>query len=346
MQQPPRPHGGENGPTVIDVHAHLVPPSLADKVAAHASSLPSVEARSEGGVLHLGLPRPGELGTARPVLPDLLDVEAAVARLDEQGVHLALVSIWPDLLGSTLPPEEAVVWTRCVNEALLEVSSAQECFRPLAAFPVQAPDPGQEMERIRDMGFAGIEIGTRADGQELDSPSLQGFWEAADQMAMPLFIHPMYMGGDPRLADGLRYGLANSIGRMNDTTVAVARLLLAGIPQRHPRATIVVAHGGGTIPFLVGRLRNVHEIHPDETHDPVEGFRRLCFDSLVFEPETLRYLLTMAGPEKVLLGSDYPFPNGDSKVRRLIESTLADEDELREVLGGNAERIFASYPTV
>jgi aminocarboxymuconate-semialdehyde decarboxylase len=325
---------------VVDVHAHVVPRGLIDIIRAQQDKLPSVIARESDGRVLLGLPRPGGLGEPRPVLPALLDVDAAATRMTEQGIDLALVSIWPDLIGATLPPEESSVWARCVNEALIEVIRAQPRFEGLAVAPPQAPEPAEELSRALEEGFLGVEIGTTAYGEELDSPKLSEFWAAADELGAVIFLHPMYMGGDPRLQDGLAYGLANSIGRVNDTTVAVARLLLSGIPERFQGAKIIVAHGGGTIPYLVGRLLNVHEIHPEETANPMESFKRLSFDSLVFGADTLRYLVEVAGADSVVLGSDHPFANGDPNVRKLIESALADKDVRELVLRGNAQRFL------
>jgi aminocarboxymuconate-semialdehyde decarboxylase len=325
---------------VVDVHAHVVPAQLVDKVHARQDELPNVHAHWDDGRLHLGLPRPGGLGNPRPVRPGLLDVEGAASRMGEQGIDLSLISIWPDLLGLTLAPAESAVWARCVNEALLEVTRDEPRFEGLAAVPVQSPDPAGDLAKVIEDGFVGIEIGTAAYGEELDSPKLVEFWEAAHELGITIFMHPMFMGGDQRLQDGLAYGLANSIGRVNDTTVAVARLLLAGIPERFENARIVVAHGGGTIPYLVGRLQNVHDIHPEETADPVANFRRLAFDSLVFSESTLRYLVEVAGPSNVLLGSDHPFDNGDPNVRRLIETAIEDEETRERILRGNAEALF------
>jgi aminocarboxymuconate-semialdehyde decarboxylase len=325
---------------IIDVHAHVVPPSLPDRIRSHAESLPSVElSTTADGRPLIALPRSPELGAARPPIPGLLDLKLAVSRMDEQGVDMAIISIWPDLLGSLMPPDESVVWARCVNDALIEVAEGQDRFRALATIPLQSDHAAAEVERARETGFIGVEIGTRALGHELDSPHLDQFWEAAARFHMPVFIHPLFYGGDSRLADNKPYGLANSIGRVNDTTIAISRLLLSGVPVKYPDLEIIVAHGGGAVPYLLGRIGNVHDLNP-EYADPYAGFVHLHFDSLVFDPKTLEFLIARAGGDHVMLGSDHPFANGDPEPTKIVSKADVDEKTRAQVLGGNARRVF------
>src|SRR5580700_8636178 len=127
---------------VIDVHAHVVPPGLVDRVRGMAESLPSVKlSQTDDGRTLIALPRSEALGAPRPPIPGLLDMRSAVTRLDDQGVDLAIVSIWPDLLGSLLPAVESVAWAACVNDSLLEVVDGQDRLRALACVPLQSDQP-------------------------------------------------------------------------------------------------------------------------------------------------------------------------------------------------------------
>ena len=325
---------------VIDVHAHVVPPSLLDHVRARAESLPSVKlSQTDDGRTLIALPRSASLGAPRPPIPGLLDIKSAMTRMDEQGIDLAIVSIWPDLLGSLLPAAESVAWAACVNDSLLDVVDGQDRLRALACVPLQSDQPAAEVDRAKGLGFIGIEIGTRVLEHELDSEHLDQFWRACAELAMPVFIHPLFYGGDPRLADNKPYGLANSIGRVNDTTIAISRLLLAGVPLKYPGLQIIVAHGGGAVPYLIGRIGNIHTLNP-EYADPYEGFSHLHFDSVIFDPETLEYLIAKAGPTHVLLGSDYPFANGDPHPTKIVTDARVDDEARGLVFGGNASRIF------
>jgi aminocarboxymuconate-semialdehyde decarboxylase len=325
---------------VIDVHTHVVPPALPERIRARAQSLPSVEvSETADGRPLIALPRSASLGAARPPIPGLLDLESGVSRMDQQGVDIAIISIWPDLLGTSLPPDESVAWAACVNDALIEVADNNDRLRALATIPLQSDRAVAEMERAKALGFVGIEIGTRALAYELDSERLEPFWAAAARLQLPVFVHPLYYGGDERLADQRAFGLANGIGRVNDTTIAISRVLLAGIPIRHSGLEIIVAHGGGAIPYLLGRLGNIHALNAD-TADPYAGFSRLHFDSILFDPQILAYLIAKAGNDHVMLGSDHPFPNGDSEPRAIVTNATEDAHARDLVLGGNACRIF------
>jgi aminocarboxymuconate-semialdehyde decarboxylase len=119
----------------------------------------------------------------------------------------------------------------------------------------------------------------------------------------------MYICGDDRL-DG--HDLLNAVGRPTETTIAMARLLFSGHLTRFPGVPLVVSHGGGALPYALGRLRCNRAIHRDGCADSLVGFRRLYFDTVLFEPQALRSLCDVAGSDRVVLGSDYPFPIGDS----------------------------------
>lgn len=311
---------------VIDVHAHVVPPGLVGRVRTMSESLPSVTlSQTDDGRTLIALPRSVALGAPRPPIPGLLDMKSTVTCMDDQGIDLAIVSIWPDLLGSLLPSDESVAWAACVNDSLLEVVDGQDRLRALACVPLQSDQPAAEVERAKMLGFVGVEIGTRVLEHELDSDHLDQFWHACAELAMPVFIHPLFYGGDPRLADNKPYGLANSIGRMNDTTIAISRLLLAGVPLKHPGLQLIVAHGGGAVPYLIGRIGNVHTLNP-EYADPYAGFSHLHFDSVIFDAEILEYLIAKAGRTHVLLGSDYPFANGDPHPTKIVTDARVDEE--------------------
>ena len=259
---------------------------------------------------------------------------AAQARVDHQ-----LVGGWTDVYGYELQGEEAADWARFYNEHMAKDAAALPSLSALATVPLQnGALAATVLEEALDAGFHGAMIATqpKGTGGNLDDPDLDPFWELASARGATIFVHPHYLCGDERLAG---YDLVNAVGRLADTTTAIARLLFSGHLTRFSGMTLVLAHAGGALPYGIGRLKRNQAIHPDYA-DPEEGFRRLYFDTVLFEPRALRFLCDMVGAEKVVLGSDYPFGIGDLAPVDVVENTQLTKAERDAILGGNAARIF------
>jgi len=251
-------------------------------------------------------------------------------------VHVT--GVWADVFGYTLPADEAATWCRLINEATLAELNGVKRVLPLATVPIQSGRHAvQELEAAHAMGFRGLTIGTFAPGMELDHADLDGLWATAAQLKMPIFVHPLYLYGEARLAS---YDLPNAIGRVNDTAIAMSRLLYSGALTRHPDVQMIVAHGGGGVPYALGRLTRNFELNPDAWADPRAGFRQLYFDSVVYDPAPLRYLVELAGADRVMLGSDYPFPILDPAPLEVVRKAGLSEEATDAILSGNACRVF------
>jgi aminocarboxymuconate-semialdehyde decarboxylase len=318
----------------IDMHGHVVPETILHQLENDRSRFPSVAFRrlEDGRALFSfnGTEQP------EPLWPELLDVPGLVSWMDEARIDVQIEGIWSGLFGYMLAPDEASDWSRFLNEEMLRVVRANDRLLALATVPIQDGRRAvSELEAARKMGYPGVTIGTQAPGRELDDPDLDTFWEAAASLDMPVFIHPMHLT-EPRLQ---AYGLPPIVGRTADTTIAVSRLLCAGVPQRHPGLTLILSHGGGTLPYLVGRLERHYEITPGIA-DPVEGFHHLYFDSCVYRPEILRFLVEMCGAEKVMVGTDAPFAIAPARPRDFVERSGLDDTAVRAILVDNARRVF------
>lgn len=322
---------------VIDVHAHFVPGGLAERLQGTSRPCPSVGAgRLADGRVSFSFPH---LPPTRPMADVLTDPMRAMAWLDQAGIDRHIVSVWSDLFGYTLPPEEGAAWSRLVNEETMRAIAGMARIRAMATVPIQSGRHAvEELQAAKRLGYCGVTVGTGAPGRELDDPDLEVFWEAAGELAMPVFIHPPYPYGDRRVEC---YGLGNAVGRLTDTTVAVSRLLFAGVPLRRPALAVIVAHGGAAVPYALGRLKRNHALAADSLADPGAGFRRLHFDTVVFEPVALRYLVAVAGADRIMLGSDYPFPIQDPDPVRVVRDAVSDAGAAAAILGGNARRVFA-----
>ena len=322
---------------IIDTHAHVVPSSLIETLRAEHRIFPSVRVIAEGSTSRIAFA--GEAPT-RPISPRLSNLEDRRDWLARQKIDRQVVGGWTDVYGYELPGEEGADWARFLNEHLRKDADALAALTPLATVPLQnGVLAARVLEEALDAGFAGVMIGTQPKGVggTLDDGELNPFWEVASARHATIFLHPMYICGDERLNG---YDLLNAVGRLTDTTIAMARLLFSGHLTRFPGVTLVVSHGGGAVPYALGRLRRNRTIHAEGCADPLDGFRRLYFDTVLFEPQALRFLCDVAGADRVVLGSDYPFPIGDPEPARVVDDTPLTEAERRAILGETAARIF------
>jgi aminocarboxymuconate-semialdehyde decarboxylase len=322
---------------IIDTHAHVVPGSLIESLGAEKRLFPSVRLLADGETTRMTF---AAAPPTRPIMPRLTDLEDRKQWLARQEIDHQVVGGWTDVYGYELGGAEGADWARFFNEHLRKDADALAALTPLATVPLQTGAlAARVLEEALDAGFVGAMIGTqpKGTGGNLDDPDLDPFWETASARRATIFLHPMYICGDDRLA---AYDLLNAVGRLTDTTIAMARLFFSGHLTRFPGVTLIVSHGGGALPYALGRLRRNRAIHSDGYADPLDGFRRLYFDTVLFEPQALRFLCDVAGSDKVVLGSDYPFPIGDPEPARVVEDTPLTESERRAILGETAARIF------
>lgn len=283
---------------------------------------------------------PGAPAT-RPVIAALSDLPARKRDMQAEGIDHALLSLWTDLEGYELVPEEGLAWSRFVNRCLLDALADESCFTPLASVPLQDGRLAAEvLEEALAQGFAGVMIGTLphgAGGGNLDDASLDPFWSAASRLQAAVYLHPMFLCNEPRLAD---YDLINTVGRLADTTIAVGRLLSSGVLQRHPGLKLVLSHGGAALPLALGRFRRTYDAAGRKYADPVDGFGRLFFDTCVYDPDALTFLIARSSAERVMLGSDAPMSIAEQHPVRLVDSVPLRAHERAAILGGNARKVF------
>jgi aminocarboxymuconate-semialdehyde decarboxylase len=321
---------------IIDTHAHVVPGTMLDALRSERRLFPSVRLDTEGAA-----PRLAFAGGApgRPIQPRLRDLNERRDWLKRARVDRQLVGGWTDVYGYELAGEEAADWARFYNEHMQRDAAGLTALSALATVPLQnGALAARVLGEALDAGFTGAMIATQPKGVggNLDDPDLDPFWEVASARGATIFLHPHYICGDERLAG---YDLVNAVGRLADSTIAVARLLFSGHLTRFPGMTLVLSHGGGALPYALGRLKRNRAIHP-EYADPADGFSRLYFDTVLFEPRALRFLCDVAGADKVVLGSDYPFGIGDLDPAAIVDATPLTAAERRAILGENAARIF------
>jgi len=322
---------------IIDCHSHLVPASLLEAVRKEAGKFPSLRLIEEGK--SVGFSFAGGKPT-RPVAKPLIDVAARLAWMDEQHIERQVVGGWLDMFGYELPAAEGERWSRLANEHLKALTDGEQRLIPLSTVPLQDGARAAEVLRAAHAaGFRGAMIGTQPKGVGgvLDDPSLDPFWQAADDLGSVLFIHPVFESGDARVHD---YGMANAVGRITDTLIAVSRILFSGHILRYANARIIVGIGGAALPYVIGRLRRNYEVDHERLKDPDAGLGALYYDTLVHDVRALRLLAEVVGTDRIMLGSDAPFPIGDLAPRRIVAAAGFSAEDMESIYGGLAERLF------
>jgi aminocarboxymuconate-semialdehyde decarboxylase len=321
---------------IIDCHGHLVPPALLAEVRARITEFPSIRlVDGQGG---FGFSFAGGKAT-RPVSPPLRDTEKRGAWMQEIGIDRQVVGGWLDMFGYEIPVAEGLAWSRMINNHLRANADADKRFVPLATVPLQDGVAASEvLDEAIGAGFPGVMIGTQPKGAGgvLDDPSLVPFWEMADRHRAVVFIHPVFESGDNRVHD---YGMANAVGRVTDTMIAVARLLYAGHPLRYGGAKIVCGVGGAGLPGVLGRLRTNRKLDASLA-DPEANLRALWFDTILQDPRTLRFVADVVGADRLMLGSDFPFPIGDMRPTDIIEAAGFTPAEKEAMRYGTAAAVF------
>ncbi|MEU5704200.1 amidohydrolase family protein [Streptomyces aurantiacus] len=324
----------------VDVHAHILLPeveALVDGLPGLAGAR-ALDARRNG---------PAALAVNGPMVRErialLTDVTARLAAMDGQGVDVQLVSPSPSHYHYWTDGEAAEKVYRLANEATAaHCSAAPSRLRGLGLVPLQ--HPGQTvraLEHALGLGLLGVEISSHAPARELSDPAYEPFWARAEESGAIVFLHPFGCTLDERLD---RWYLSNTVGQPTENAVALSHLIFSGVLDRHPGLKLVAAHGGGYLPTHIGRSDHAWTTRPDAgagcAHLPSSYLKQLYFDSLVHDPQVLRELVRVAGADRVLLGSDFPFDMGtENPVGALRAARLSDAD-FHAVRGGNAATLL------
>jgi len=321
---------------IVDAHAHLVPPDLLAAIRKDAAKFPNVRQIEDGGSLALAFS--GGKPT-RPVSKPLSDIPARLSWLAKNGIDKQVVGGWVDIFGYELPGAEAEAWARLTNDALLAAAKAEPKFVPLATVPLgDGARAAAVLRAARAAGFAGAMIGTlpRGVGSTLDAADLDPFWQTADETGAFIHIHPSFDAGDVRVND---FGLANGLGRITDAAVAVARLISAGHVAKYKNAKFFAPMGAAALPFVLGRLKRNAAITPG-FGDPVAALAALYTDTILHDVRVLKFVIEMLGTERLMMGSDMPFPIGDLEPAKIVTDAGLSAAQTASINGGLAAKLF------
>lgn len=322
---------------VVDIHAHVIPPGLVS--AMRAGSAPDDIRLDQDG------PQPQVVhrqGYRYPLLDAFHDVRARLAAMDAAGIDLAVLSSPPTLVLYWTDAGTAVAAARVINDEIAAmVAQAPDRFAGVATLPLQDPvAAAAELRRgVRELGLRGTQVGPHVEGIPLDDASLRPVLETTVELGVPLIIHPYYVGSAPGLDD---FYLTNLQGNPWQTALCASRLILSGTLDELPTLDVALVHGGGHLPYQIGRLDHGHRVRPEARTPalpPSSYLRRFHYDTLTHRPESTAWLIEQVGADRVLYGSDMPFDMAGGPLREQFGHGVPD-DVLTAVGHRNAERLF------
>jgi len=319
-------------PTVY-LHSHVIPHRLVEAIrrdpAAWGARLEAHGASER--VVHAQ-------GYAYPLAAEFFDPRAKVASMDRRGLDVSIVSPAPPTFFYWAEAEVALAAARLVNDGIAEfVAASPSRLRGMATLPMQYPElAATELERaVRERGFRAVEMGTSIEGANLVEPRFRPVLRRCRELDVLVFAHPYYVGAKCGMES---HYLTNLIGNPWDTTVMAANLMLSGALDELDGIKIALAHGGGFLPYQIGRLEHGYDVRPETRAStrtrPLELLRRFHFDSMVFNPRALRYLIDVVGSDRVALGTDSPFDMGEEHPLAQIDAIPGLTPREREDLCG------------
>lgn len=324
---------------VIDMHTHAlslrVDPLLAGRTNPEGSPYlrdMSPESRSTDA----------EQAKRLPTM--MLEIDQRYAAMERMGVDVQVIAPAPAQQHYWAGEELLVSLSRIQNEDIAAlVARSPSRFVGLGTLPMRYPNRAiaEAVHAVEGLGLAGFQIDTRVEDRELSDRIFDPLYARLSALRAPLFIHPLGFSHGQRLKP---YFMVNSVGQPLEETIAISHLIFGGVLDRHPQLDIVIAHGGGYFPFYAGRMDHAWKVRP-EVHrltadQPSTYLKRLWFDSCVFRSDLLEALVAIAGADRVMLGSDYPFDMGDATPVDLVRQARLSDSDRAKVLSGNAAGLF------
>jgi predicted TIM-barrel fold metal-dependent hydrolase len=276
-----------------------------------------------------------------------IDMNQRLAAMDSQAVDMEVLSMNPFWYGRDRDLAGKIV--KLQNEKLAELcASKPDRFAGFASLTLQAPDLAvQELETaVKKQGLKGAAIGGAVNGEAFSDPKFHPVWAKAEELGVPLFIHPQ---GIPELNKRLAGNgwLTNAIAFPAETSIALSHLIFEGTFDRFPKLKVIAAHGGGFLPSYADRSDHACLVGPKGCNpeiklqkQPTEYLKQIYFDSLIFTPEAIRHLVAQVGAGQVVLGSDYPYPWQLQPVDHIFASTSLSDDEKADILGRTAAKLL------
>jgi aminocarboxymuconate-semialdehyde decarboxylase len=315
----------------IDTHNHAIPEPALDLLRKEKVYRVTIEGDRVSGGNHVGY----------PLFPSFFDPSAKLAELERAGLEAAVISAAPPTFYYEVDAEAGEAMCRAVNTGLAELCThSPDRFRWMAHVPMQAPERAAVvLAEAAGAGCVGVEVASSIAGHRLDEPELTPFWAQADALEMPVMIHPAYNQPHPALE---AWYLQNVIGNMLETTIAIERLICAGVLDQHPAVRVLLVHAGGYFPYQAGRLRHARTVRPELSSAPEDPWAyrgQVLADAITHDEEALGYLVAKMGVENVVMGTDLPFDMATPHPMAALTNAV-DAETARHIAEDNPARLF------
>ena len=333
----------------VDAHSHLYPRSYVELLKAR-TQIPKIvgELGDERFVIFPEEDREDGTG-GRPMGPEFWDLEMKLAFMNRVGIGQTVLSLgnpWLDPFDA----KESLQAARALNAELADLKD--QTGARIVGLGVLPTDVADAVDVAGDVAvspsLAGLVCGPKICGKTLDDEGLEPIWEELERFSLPLLIHPHYAAAVEELR-GFGHAFPVAMGFPFETTIAVARLVFGGVLRRHPGLRLIASHGGGTIPYLAGRLDAAWASDPslkDRLPDPPSlDLARLYLDCVLYHPRSMRAAADMVGSEKMAFGTDHPFSVADPKTNLTAIDQAFVGEEREAVLRGTARGLF-DLPTL
>jgi len=317
----------------IDIHTHILPKNWPDLK----------EKYGYGGFVKLDHYKPccakmmidGKF--FREIQDNCWDPKVRIKDCDHTNVDVQVLSTVPVMFSYWAKPNDTLDLSKYLNDHLASViNDYPDRFLGFGTLPMQSPGLAvKEMERcIKDLKLSGIEIGSHVNDWNLDNENLFPIYEAAEELGAAVFVHPWDMMGKEKMP---KYWLPWLVGMPAETSLAICSMIFGGVFEKFKKLKVCFSHGGGSFPITIGRIEHGFNVRPDlvaidNKTNPREYLGKFYLDSLVHDEMALKYLVELVGDEKIVLGSDYPFPLGEHFPGKLIESMNVLSAESKERL--------------
>jgi aminocarboxymuconate-semialdehyde decarboxylase len=320
----------------IDTHNHFVPQGALRRL----EGLGLLEWPVGGPALSV----PGRQPMA--LVPDLWDEGMLKAHMQEVGFTHVSLMVPPFVTLYDLPGDLSLQYSQAYNDGVAEMQARDKSYFGLATLPLHDPEASaREVRRaVGDLGLKGVGIITHTKELEFSSPAMEPLYRAIDDLGVPIYVHPDVTNtvGGTRTSP---YYLRNLVGNPSETALAMSHLLFSGVLDRYPNLTFVLSHGGGTFPWIIGRLDHGYEVRSESKiprAHPSAYLRRFYYDTVVFNPTVLRSLVELVGSDRVVAGTDWPFDMGDVDPKATIEASFLSAADVENIMWKNAARLIKS----